>query len=154
MWELPFVRKADDLALATSHLAQSSSASRTSYLDESEPRRASGSLGGVPMLGRGKRQQSPSTVVFLHANCLEFWCGSKLCSEMPVKRKDSETPWAQEERWRRSQSSPTQAASTTTAWAVTTGSVRPLRSPEKSRNPALNMIRRHWVSVHDGSVFI
>jgi hypothetical protein len=28
MWEVPFVRKADDLALATSHLAQSSSASR------------------------------------------------------------------------------------------------------------------------------
>jgi hypothetical protein len=28
MREVPFVRKADDLALATSHLAQSSSASR------------------------------------------------------------------------------------------------------------------------------
>jgi hypothetical protein len=28
MWEVPFVRKANDLALATSHLAQSSSASR------------------------------------------------------------------------------------------------------------------------------
>jgi hypothetical protein len=28
MWEVPFVRKADDLALATGHLAPSSSGSR------------------------------------------------------------------------------------------------------------------------------